>query len=315
MSNVKSVLMNRTLTGTLLALASAGGYAFFSIFAKLAYRAGVAVFDVLTWRFILAAAIIWMAFPLWRKQARLRQLTRQDALTLLFMGVLFAFAAWVAFLGLARVPATTYTMLFYTYPTMVALISLALGERLPLTSWIAVGLGLLGCVLAAGAKIEIDSFWSISLPLMNAAAIALYTVVAGRRAKNIPGLTSGFAVITLSFVIFIIVAPFQGLGVPHSLAGWMAMLGLSVLSTIIGIVALLASITYIGASRATLLSTVGPPVTVILAAVLLGEKIEGVQYVGGLLILASMVLLQVNHRGPVISMEPEVAPIIQEEAT
>jgi uncharacterized membrane protein len=164
--------MNRTLTGTLLALASAGGYAFFSIFAKLAYRAGVAVFDVLTWRFILAAAIIWLAFPLWRKRARLHQITRQDALTLLLMGVLFAFAAWVAFVALARVPATTYTMLFYTYPAMVALISLALGERLPLTSWLAIGLGLIGCALAAGARIEVGSFWDISLPLINAATIA-----------------------------------------------------------------------------------------------------------------------------------------------
>lgn len=307
-------VMNRTLTGTLLALASAGGYAFFSIFAKLAYRAGVAVFDVLTWRFILAVAIIWLAFPLWRKQARLRRLTRQDAWTLLLMGVLFAFAAWVAFLALARVPATTYTMLFYTYPAMVALISLVLGERLPLTSWVAVGLGLIGCVMAAGARIEIDSFWDVSLPLINAATIALYTVVAGRCAKNIPGLTSGFAVITISFAIFIIAAPFQGLGVPPSPAGWMALLGLSILSTIIGIVALLAAITIIGASRATLLSTVGPPVTVVLAAVLLGEKIGGIQYVGGLLILASIILLQMNHRGPVISIEPEVAPVIREEA-
>lgn len=305
--------MNRTLTGTLLALASAGGYAFFSIFTKLAYRAGVAVFDVLTWRFILAAGLIWLAFPLWRKQVRLRLLTRQDVITLLIMGILFAFAAWVAFLSLARVNATTYTMLFYAYPTMVALISMLMGERLPLTSWIAIGLALAGCALAAGAEFVVDNLWDVSLPLINAATIALYTVVAERWAKNVTGLTSGFAVITLSFAVFIVVAAFQGLGVPPSPAGWVALLGLSVLSTIIGIVALLAGITYIGASRSALLGTVGPPVTVILAAVLLGEKIEWIQYVGGALILASMVLLQVNHRGPVISMEPEVAPLLSED--
>jgi drug/metabolite transporter (DMT)-like permease len=306
--------MNRTLTGTLLALASAGGYAFFSIFTKLAYTAGVTVFDVLTWRFILAAGLLWLAFPLWRRQLKLRLLTRQDVVALLVMGILFAFAAWVAFLSLARVHATTYTMLFYAYPTMVALISLLLGERLPLTSWIAVGLALAGCALAAGAEIVVDNLWDISLPLINGATIALYTIVAERWAKNVAGLTSGYVVITLSFAIFVIAAAFHGLGLPPTLAGWGALLGLSVLSTIVGIVALLASITYIGASRSALVSTVGPPVTVFLAAVLLGEKIDEIQYVGGLLILASMVLLQLNHRGAVLSMEPEVPSLPREDA-
>jgi drug/metabolite transporter (DMT)-like permease len=257
--------------------------------------------------------MIWLAFPLWRKQFRLRSLTRQDMIVLLVMGVLFAFAAWVAFVSLARVHATTYTMLFYTYPTMVAIIALLLGERLPLTSWIAIGLALAGCALAAGAEFVVDNVWDIALPLVNGATIALYTVVAERWAKNVTGLTSGYAVITLSCIIFTVVAAFHGLGLPPTLAGWGSLLGLSVLSTIVGIVALLASITYIGASRSALVGTVGPPVTVILAAVLLGEKIEAIQYVGGLLILASMVLLQLNNRGTVTSMEPAGARLVRED--
>jgi drug/metabolite transporter (DMT)-like permease len=304
--------MNRTLTGTLLTLSSAVGYAFLPIFTKLAYRTGMAVFDVLVWRFILATAIVWLAFPLWRKHARLGALTRRDVATLLGIGALFAFCALVAFLALARVNATAYTMLFYTYPPMVALLSFVLGERLPVTSWIAVGLALVGCILAAGKDVVIENLWCILLPLINAAAIALYTVLAGRYTRHIPGLASGFMVITVSFVIFIVAAVFHGLGAPPSTAGWLDMLGISVFSTIVGIVALLIGITIIGPSRSAIVSTIGPPITVILAAALLGEQAEPLQYVGGALILASILLLQWGGRGQVVSMEPEVVPVVED---
>ncbi|MBN1313364.1 MAG: DMT family transporter [Anaerolineae bacterium] len=287
--------MNRTLLGTLLTVASAGSSALLPIFTLLAYQAGLAVFDVLAWRFILAAIVIWLAFPLWHQQAKLGSLSRREVAILLGMGALFSICALTAFLALARVNATTYIMLFYTYPSMVALFSFLLGERLPLTSWIAVGLALIGCVLAAGEGLIVESLWDIALPLINAAAMALYTVVAGHYTEHITGLTSGFIVITTSFVIVAVASIFYGLGLPPSLDGWLAMLGISMLSTIVAIVGLLAGIAYIGPSRAAIVSTVNPPIAVILAAAVLGEKAEWFQYMGGLLILASVLLLQLGN--------------------
>jgi drug/metabolite transporter (DMT)-like permease len=303
--------MNRILSGTLLTLASAAGYAFFPIFAKLALRDGVAVSDMLAWRFILAAAIVWLVAPLWWRHARLGSLTRRDILTLSGIGALFAFCALVAFLALARVNATAYTMLFYTYPPMVALISFALGERLPAISWVAIGMALVGCIMAAGKDVVIDNLWGVSLPLINAAAIAVYTILISRYTRHIPGLTSGFMVITVSCVIFTAGSIFYGLRTPPSMAGWLDMLGISAVSTIVGIVALVIGITIIGPSRSAIISTIGPPITVILASALLGEEAEPLQYVGGALILVSILLLQWRGRVQPVSMGPEVVAVAE----
>ena len=59
--------MNRDLVGTMLVLLSTAGYAFFSIFAKMAMTAGIQPFDLAVWRFAVAAAIFWASFPVWRK--------------------------------------------------------------------------------------------------------------------------------------------------------------------------------------------------------------------------------------------------------
>jgi drug/metabolite transporter (DMT)-like permease len=48
----------------------------------------------------------------------------------------------------------------------------------------------------------------------------------------------------------------------------------------------------VGASRAALLSTWEPVVTVMLAAVILGDRLSVVQVIGGLLVLLAVVVVQ-----------------------
>ena len=55
------------------------------------------------------------------------------------IGTLLAFAALAAFFGLERLPSGTFSVLFYSYPAMVALLASLLGERLSLVAWIALG--------------------------------------------------------------------------------------------------------------------------------------------------------------------------------
>jgi drug/metabolite transporter (DMT)-like permease len=57
----------------------------------------------------------------------------------------------------------------------------------------------------------------------------------------------------------------------------------------------LASLPRIGAALAALLSTVEPVVTIALAAVILGERLSAVQFVGGALILLAVIVVQAAH--------------------
>lgn len=288
--------MNRTLAGTLLVLLSTLGYATFPIFSKLAYRGGVATFDLLTWRFILAAGLMWLVFPLWRRQAALRTLTRRDLIVLGGLGAWFALSALTAFEALARIPATSYTIIINIYPALVALISFVLGERLPVLSWLAIGLAFIGCVLTAGAELDLSHPLGVLIAVANALTIAIYMSVAGRQTKHIPGMASGVLIITATMLTLLIGAGVHGLGTPPTQTGWAGTVGVALFGTVVGITALLAGMTYIGPSRAAILSAAGPPLTVALAAIFLGEQMHPIQYAGGTLTVISLLLLQIKPR-------------------
>jgi drug/metabolite transporter (DMT)-like permease len=285
--------MNRSLTGSLFVVLSATGYAFLPIFARLAYRTDVTPFELLTWRFILSAGVIWALSPMWGKRANLRALTRGDALTLGGLGGLFACVAYIAFIGLSRLPAPIFSMLYYTYPALTALMSLALGERLPVTAWIAVGLAVGGAALTALAGGKLGDYRPADLlfPLGTAASYAVYLVIAQRRTHKFSGLTSSVVSITGSLVTLMALSPIIGLRVPASSATFLPIAGIAIVSTVFTIMAMFEGISRIGASRAAILSTIEPVGVIVLAALILGERAGPIQYAGGALIVASVILL------------------------
>lgn len=69
------------------------------------------------------------------------------------------------------------------------------------------------------------------------------------------------------------------------------MLAIALLSTVLAILTFFAGLQRLGAARASMLSTLEPVVTVILAALLLGEHVGLTQALGGGLILAGVLWL------------------------
>ena len=67
-----------------------------------------------------------------------------------------------------------------------------------------------------------------------------------------------------------------------------------IFSTVLALTFLLAGITRVGATTASLISTLEPLFTVVLAILLLQESLSGVQFVGGALILAAVIGLNLS---------------------
>ena len=78
---------------------------------------------------------------------------------------------------------------------------------------------------------------------------------------------------------------------PATLAGWTAVTGIALVSTVIAMVAFFAGLARLRASDAATISTLEPLVTVILAAVFLGEPITPMKFIGGSIILSALVVL------------------------
>src|SRR5436309_2893169 len=91
--------------------------------------------------------------------------------------------------------------------------------------------------------------------------------------------------------VFLVATLVRGPTWPRTPAGWLAVLGIAIVSTVAAIVLFFAGLERVGPTRAAVLSTVEPVCTVLLAAALLGESVAPSELVGGALILTAVVLL------------------------
>lgn len=278
------------------------GYAVLPILVKQIQAAGMPPMDIAIWRFLFAVPSFWLVIYARRMPASARPLPR---VALLGLGVLLAGAAITAFFGLERVPASTYVFLFYTYPAMVAVLSLVLGERLPLQGWLALALTLVGIGLTApdfAAGLASDSLVGVMLALLNALLVAIYFILNGRILRGHTALARGSAwAISGALLVMLLIVPFNGLALPAQPSVWVLLVALALFCTVMPVFSMTIGIQKLGASRSAILSTVEPLLTIVLAALILGERMQPVQLLGGALIIASVALLQLRpvRRAPV----------------
>ncbi len=293
--------------GTTFILLSVVGYSFFSIWVKSIQAAGLGPLDIAFWRFLFAAPVFWLLIKALRVPAPEKPLPR---VKLLAMGTLLTAAALLAFLGLERVPASTFIVLFYTYPAMVAVMSLFMGERLSAQGWVALGLTLVGMVLTTpdfGAGLGNDNLIGLILALLNAFVVALYFIVSSRLLRGHTAMAQASAWSVLgAFLPILVFAPFRTTVVPDSLTVWLNLGALVVVSTVFPVFFLNAGIQKVGPARAAILGTVEPLLTILLAVIFLNERLQPVQLLGGAFILSSVVILQLSR--PNQPLPPPEAP-------
>jgi drug/metabolite transporter (DMT)-like permease len=282
--------------GTTYILLSVAGYSFFSIWVKSIQAAGLEPLDIAFWRFLFAAPVFWLLIKALRVPAPDKPLPR---VRLLGMGTLLTAAALLAFLGLERVPASTFIVLFYTYPAMVAVMSLFMGERLSVQGWFALALTLVGMFLTVpdfSQGLGNNNLVGLILALLNAFVVALYFIVSSRLLRGHSAMAQASAWSVLGALLpILVIAPFRRTAVPDGANVWLNLGALVVVSTVFPVFFLNAGIQKVGPARAAILGTVEPLLTIILAAIFLGERLQPIQLVGGAFILASVIILQLSR--------------------
>ncbi|MBL8161181.1 MAG: EamA family transporter [Anaerolineae bacterium] len=310
--------MNHTQReGLLLLLVAAAGYSFFAIFTKIVYENGLnSPLDILIWRFVLTAPVIWGIIAVQRRNKRASSSPPPPRARLLAMGLLFGLVAMLAFFAVARLPASLYTVLIYTYPAMVALGALLFGERLSALGWGALGLTLLGVFLTVPNPFsglgEVDPL-GVLFVFLNALSYATYILLSSRilRGQRDQTLAGAWSITgSLLYVLVLLVA--RGVTLPPNPTVWAALLALALFSTALPIVAFYAGMQRLGAAKASILSTIEPVMTVLWAVLLLGETLLPAQLVGGALVIASVVLLQVRRPTPEKRKNSAAAPVALE---
>ncbi|MEF8718655.1 MAG: DMT family transporter [Candidatus Accumulibacter necessarius] len=276
------------LAGSICIVASAAGFGAMPIFGKLAYAEGVDLPSLLFLRFALAGGLLAVVMQMralpWPRGSNLLLLIAMGGLG--YVGQSFCY-----FAALQHASAGLTALLLYLYPAIVTVLSALLARRrLSLPRMLAVATALLGTGLAVGGSLD-GSVLGILLGVGAALIYSLYILV-GERVTPVTGAMPSATVIMLSAaMVYGLIVFWQGPAFPYSSTAWAAVGGIALFSTVVAIIAFFAGMARLGAADAATLSTLEPVVTVVLAALFLGEAVGGWQLAGGAIILAAVIVL------------------------
>lgn len=293
-------MSRREREGFLWIILAASCFALTPTMVKLVYRlSSFEPMDIAIWRVILAVPIMWALVLLMRRSARKPLSNHMPVGKLLFIGLIVSAAVLCAFYALERLPGSAYSVLLYTYPAMVALLSRLLGDEIHKRTWRALALALLGVALtvpdlsaAGGADIA-----GIGLALLNAATIAIYYLLTRRALAGVENVSQASAVMMVgSLFSMLTLIPARGLLMPEGASTLLLLLGIAILGTVTPVFAINQALQRIGAAQASLVSTVEPVLAMLVAMLVLGEAVLGLQWLGAALIVGSVIALQLRPR-------------------
>jgi drug/metabolite transporter (DMT)-like permease len=283
-------------TGTLLCVGSAAGFGAMAVFGKLAYDNGVTVGTLLAVRFVLAAALFWVLVLAEGSFREIRSHGRRDIGIAIGLGAVgYAAQAGCFFAALERIDASLLSLLLYTFPGMVAVAAIVLGrERADARRLAALGLASVGLVLVlasakAGALDPVGTLLAMGAAVVYTTYILVSEGIAGRIR---PSLLSALVCSGAALSLTVGSAAFGDLHPGEvTAAGWGWLVGIAVVSTVAAVSLFFAGLKRVGPTTASVLSTVEPVVTVVLAFLVFGELLGVLQLVGGALVIAAVLVL------------------------
>lgn len=267
-------------------LVSTVAYGAMPIFAKLAYAGGTGPATLLSYRFVIATAI----FVLMARGAP--RLPLRSRLLLWGLGVVFMANAFVYFKALETTPASVVSVILYTYPVWVTLLSALAGlEALTVRSAITVTLAVSGCALAGGARLHAGDTRGVVFSLLASLIYASYIVLGSRFASSLPAEACARHVAQSCAALSVPWAAMAGaLAPPRTAQAWGALLAIALVCTIVAFRTFLAGLARVGPVTAALVSSFEVVVTMALAMAFLGERPGPLQFAGATLILGAVLL-------------------------
>ncbi len=279
------------LRGLVYSVLSACCYAFLPVFGKLGYAAGLDLGGMLFCRFGFAALFVG-AFFLLTNPSRLRVGWSTLWRAALLGGCIYPVQSMCFFGAVARIPASTTTLIFYGYPLTVTLVFWAAeGQRPGRNVWISlalVGAGI--CLVFYNAFLQRAEPIGMLMAAGSMAVFSLYLLLVQRFLKARDPLALTF------WVLLFAAGSFALFGLPGSnlfhapRQAWLIGAALGLVSTALSVTLLYTAITHIGSAYVSLFSTFEPGVTVLAAWLILGEPLLWLKMAGLGLIVVGIVL-------------------------
>ena len=284
------------LTGLLLAILAATGFACKAIFVKLAYRYGVDGTTLVTIRLLLVLPLI-ATMRLLRKSPA-TALSWHDRGMIILLGLLgYYLSSLLDFLGLETVSASIERLILCLYPTLTVLLSAWLMKTsISRRMWSAMALTYCGMVLVltpdfAGARLDLLGIFFVVASTVTYAFYLTWSPAVIRRigAKRFAELGLTISALAM-FVHYLLTRPVETL-LRQPLPVWGYGMIMALVATVLPIYALAAAMARIGAGKTALIGSVGPILTIFLSIGILDEHLSPVQWAGVCVVLTGIWLV------------------------
>ncbi len=264
--------------------------------AKFLFNSGMTPYQLIQLRVTLAfgGLLLWLV-------GRNRQLLKIDVKDLFYfslLGILGIGAAQFFYLfAISKIKVAAAILLHYTGPVFVALYAAVFRhQKLTLKSGLALLGTVAGCFLVVGAY-NLDLFAlnraGIIGGLLAAVAFATYTLLSEYgMAKYSPWTVLLYGLLFAALAWNVLHPPLEALLQTYTPAEWFWILFIAVCGTILPFGLYFEGVSRIRSTHASITATLEPITAGVISALFLGEMLSPLQVLGGLVVIASIILLQ-----------------------
>jgi drug/metabolite transporter (DMT)-like permease len=292
---------NNVLKGVFLVAIGATTYGMLATFVKMAYSEGYTTAEVTTSQFILGIIGILLinAFQKVKHKDKVVKASKKNIFSLMLAGTSLGMTSLFYYLAVKFIPVSIGIVLLMQTVWMGVLLEMILEKKLPSKQKvIAVIIVLIGTVLATNIihnDIQLD--WrGIAWGILAAASFTTTMFTANSVATEISSaqrslyMLLGGAIIVFSFAFATQVTPFNF----EIFMKWGIILAL--FGTIIPPMLMTAGFPLTGIGLGSIVSALELPVSVMMAYVLLNEQVIFSQWVGIVLIILAIIIMNVNFK-------------------
>lgn len=267
-------------------------------FAKFLFAGNLTPALLLQFRLTISAVLLLFYIILFKRH--LLKMSLIDIPLFLPFGVIgVATNFFLYYYSIQRVHVAMAIFLQYLSPSMIALYWTLRGVKPSHTTITSILIALVGCFLVVkGYDIHFMSLNLLGVLAGLGAAVAwscqsLFAEHFGRRYNPITMLF--YSIVIAAFFWNALFSPTHLLYFPFTLRDTGGVLFVAILGTIIPSLLFYNGIAILGATRASVTATIEPIAAAVFAYFFIGELLDPPQLVGGILVIASIVVLQKRH--------------------
>lgn len=276
------------IKGAAFVFISAFMYATLPILTKTAYSHGLTPVSAMSLRYLLAFILLSIYLGAVGKDRlyHLSRLTILQSLVLISGGLCFFYSLQTLSAGLAIV-------VFFCHPVLVALLAAIvfrekLSWRLISALFFAVG----GIFLLSGllqGSIQMSPT-GLAFIISSAVLYSIYSLISQTSVSRVSPLTLTNTMALIAIIVLAVVFHDTGFILKLTPVQMAIGLGLALLNTVLSVFYFLKGVQLIGATKATLVGTLEPVLTMLLAFALLQERFSSLEIIGAILVFTSMFL-------------------------